>query len=505
MQFTTLPGTGISVSRLCLGTMTFGSPVAEPDAIRLVHDAAELGVNFIDTANMYEGYNRFAGSAGGVAEEIVGKAVAARRADFVVATKLGMKVGDTPVDENTSPEAIRVQLRRSLRRINTDYIDLYYLHRYDPNTAPGEIARAIGEELKAGTIRAWGVSNYSAEQLSALLAAAREENIPLPSMCQPPLSLLNTGALDALLPLCAQEGIGVIPYQVLQGGILTGKYHAGQQPPAGSRAAEKPDWMKPMTDEVYATLARVEAEFKQIQDRIWEDYELTYAGAEPFRQADFKLSESEKRIAAIRQRFRAMGTVNVAAVDEYRRTCERVQELSAQRDDLLKAEADLQRIVEELEHKMEVQYRQQIALMNENFQRTFVRLFGGGKAELRLTDPKDALNCGIEVVAQPPGKKLQMLSLLSGGERALTAIAILFAILDLKPTPFCILDEIEAALDDANIDTYADYLKAYSANTQFIVITHRKGTMERCDSLYGVVMEEKGISKTVSVMLNEAV
>lgn len=140
MQFTTLPGTGISVSRLCLGTMTFGSPVAEPDAIRLVHDAAELGVNFIDTANMYEGYNRFAGSAGGVAEEIVGKAVAARRADFVVATKLGMKVGDTPVDENTSPEAIRVQLRRSLRRINTDYIDLYYLHRYDPNTAPGEIA-----------------------------------------------------------------------------------------------------------------------------------------------------------------------------------------------------------------------------------------------------------------------------------------------------------------------------------------------------------------------------
>jgi len=252
-------------------------------------------------------------------------------------------------------------------------------------------------------------------------------------------------------------------------------------------------------------LARVEAEFKQIQDRIWEDYELTYAGAEPFRQVDFKLAESEKRIAAIRQRIRAMGTVNVAAVDEYRRTCERVNEMSAQRDDLLKAEADLQRIVEELEQKMETQFRQQFALMNENFQRTFVRLFGGGKAELRLTDPKDSLNCGIEIVAQPPGKKLQMLSLLSGGERALTAIAILFAILDLKPTPFCILDEIEAALDDANIDTYADYLKAYSENTQFIVITHRKGTMERCDSLYGVVMEEKGISKTVSVMLNEAV
>ena len=176
--------------------------------------------------------------------------------------------------------AICKPLRRSLHRINPDYIDLYYLHRYDPNTAPGEIARAIGEELKAGTIRAWGVSNYSAEQLSALLAAAREENIPLPSMCQPPLSLLNTGALDALLPLCAQEGIGVIPYQVLQGGILTGKYHAGQQPPAGSRAAEKPDWMKPMTDEVYATLARVEAEAKAAGQSMTQ-YALAWALRQP--------------------------------------------------------------------------------------------------------------------------------------------------------------------------------------------------------------------------------
>ena len=252
-------------------------------------------------------------------------------------------------------------------------------------------------------------------------------------------------------------------------------------------------------------LARVEAEYKQIQDRIWEDYELTYAGAESFRQENFKLSESEKRIQAIRQRIRAMGTVNVAAVDEYRTTCARVDEMTAQRDDLVKAADDLQKIVEELETKMETQFREQFALMNANFQKTFVKLFGGGKAELRLDDPKDALGCGIEIVAQPPGKKLQMLSLLSGGERALTAIAILFAILDLKPTPFCILDEIEAALDDANIDTYADYLKAYSENTQFIVITHRKGTMERCDALYGVVMEEKGISKTVSVVLNEAV
>ena len=251
-------------------------------------------------------------------------------------------------------------------------------------------------------------------------------------------------------------------------------------------------------------LARVEGEYKQIQDRIWEDYELTYASAEPFRQDGFKLTESEKRITAIRQRIRAMGTVNVAAVDEYRRTVERVTEMSSQRDDLIKARTDLEGIIADLEKQMDVLFRTQFALINQNFARTFTKLFGGGTAELRLADPKDALNCGIDIVAQPPGKKLQMLSLLSGGERALTAIAILFAILDLKPTPFCVLDEIEAALDDANIDTYADYLKGYSENTQFIVITHRKGTMERCDALYGVVMQEKGVSKTVSVKLNEA-
>ena len=251
-------------------------------------------------------------------------------------------------------------------------------------------------------------------------------------------------------------------------------------------------------------LSRVEGEFKQITDRIWEEYELTYAGAEPFRRADFKLTEAEKRIAQIRARIREMGTVNVAALDEYRQTVARVEELTAQRDDLNKAQDDLQGIIEELEKKMETQFKQQFEVLNQNFQRTFVRLFGGGKAELRLGDPKDALNCGIDIVAQPPGKKLQMLSLLAGGERALTAIAILFAMLDLKPTPFCILDEIEAALDDANIDNYAEYLKSYSRNTQFVVITHRKGTMERCDSLYGVVMEEKGVSKMVSVLLNEA-
>ncbi len=259
MQYSLIPATDLRVSRICLGTMTFGSPVAEPDAIRLIHYALEeRGINFIDTANMYEGYNRVAGSAGGVAEEIIGKALAGRRDRYVVATKVGMKVGEAPEDENTSPLAIRTQLRRSLRRLQTDYVDIYYLHRFDPNTEPQAIARAIGEELHAGTIRAWGVSNYTAAQLKALLAAARAENIPAPALCQPALSLLNRGALEDLLPLCEKNGIGVVPYQVLQGGVLTGKYKRGQAAPQGSRLAEKPEWLKPFTDEVYEVLEQCE-------------------------------------------------------------------------------------------------------------------------------------------------------------------------------------------------------------------------------------------------------
>ncbi|MEA4896711.1 MAG: chromosome segregation protein SMC [Christensenellaceae bacterium] len=251
-------------------------------------------------------------------------------------------------------------------------------------------------------------------------------------------------------------------------------------------------------------LSRVEGELKGLTDRVWEDYELSYEGASAFRDEGFKLGESEKRIAEIRARIKSMGSVNVAAVDEYRETVERFGELNTQRDDLIKAELDLNGIIEDLSRRMEAQFKAEFYKLNDNFQQTFVELFGGGQAELRLADPKDALGCGIDVVAQPPGKKLTMLSLLSGGERALTAIAILFAMLRLKPTPFCFLDEIEAALDDANIDNYAEFLKAYSRKTQFVIVTHRKGTMERCDALYGVAMEEKGVSRMVSVRLSEA-
>ena len=185
-------------------------------------------------------------------------------------------------------------------------------------------------------------------------------------------------------------------------------------------------------------------------------------------------------------------------------TKERLDSLSSQRDDLVKAKADLEEIIAELTKKMDKQFREQIAFINQNFNKVFRELFGGGRAELKLGEADNSLEADIEIVAQPPGKSLQLLSLLSGGERALTAIAILFAMMKLKPTPFCILDEIEAALDEANVGTVAAYLRRLSRDTQFIVITHRKPTMEEADSLYGVAMEEKGVSKIVSVRLTDA-
>ena len=250
-------------------------------------------------------------------------------------------------------------------------------------------------------------------------------------------------------------------------------------------------------------LSRTQAELSQMQQRIWDEYELTYAGAKEYLHEPFDLAQSDKRTGEIRREIRAMGPVNVTAVEDYRACRERYEDLSRQRDDLLKAQDDLQGIIQTLQRQMERQFMESFRLMQQYFAETFSKLFGGGHAELRLLDESDVLGCGIEIVAQPPGKKLQLLSLLSGGERALTAIAILFAMLRLKPTPFCFLDEIEAALDDGNISTFADYLRDFSRDTQFVVVTHRKGTMERCDGLYGVAMEEKGVSTMLSVELKD--
>lgn len=244
-------------------------------------------------------------------------------------------------------------------------------------------------------------------------------------------------------------------------------------------------------------VSRAEMELKAMQDRIWEDYELTYENAQPYRR-QIAVTASHVRIDELKKAIKALGDVNVGSIEDYKTVKERFDALSVQYEDLTAAEADLRTLIEELVATMENEFRRQFARIQANFSETFAELFGGGSAQLVLSDKDDILNCDIDIIAQPPGKKLQLLSLLSGGERALTAIALLFAILKLKPTAFCILDEIETSLDEVNVSTVAQYVQHYSKDTQFIIITHRKGSMEVCNALYGVAMEEKGVSKIVS-------
>lgn len=250
------------------------------------------------------------------------------------------------------------------------------------------------------------------------------------------------------------------------------------------------------------TLNRMQMELDGVTARIWQDYELTYENALSFRH-DIPIADSRQRAEALRSEIRSLGDVNTASVEDYRNVVERHSELTKQCEDLKKAEADLNEIIKRLTSTMEREFAERFAEIRKNFSETFTELFHGGRAELKLSDEKDILNCDIEIIAQPPGKKLQLLSLLSGGEQALTAIALLFAILKLKPTAFCILDEIDTSLDEANVDNYAEYLKDYSKDTQFIVITHRKGAMAVCDSLYGVSMEEKGVSALISARFDD--
>ncbi len=245
-------------------------------------------------------------------------------------------------------------------------------------------------------------------------------------------------------------------------------------------------------------------ERQRIYSEIWEEYEITYQMAKDFGQLDIPDAQLLRESKALRGEIRELGSVNVDAIEQYRETKTRFEFLTGQKDDIQKAEEELQGVISELSSLMETQFKEQFALISANFNEVFREMFGGGKAYLKLSDEENVLESGIEIIAQPPGKNLQNMMLLSGGERALTAIAILFSILKMKPSPFCILDEIEAALDDANVKRFANYLKAFSGDTQFIVITHRKGTMEAADVMYGVTMQEQGVSKLVSVKFSEA-
>ncbi len=263
MQLRTLGSSGLRVSPLCLGTMTFGTPVDEADAIRLVHGAIDLGINFVDTANVYEGYARYLGSAGGVAEEIVGKALRDRRDKVVLATKVGAPVGPGPQDRGLSAVHILRELDASLRRLQTDVIDLYIIHWPDKYVPPETTLEAIEIAVRQGKIRHFGVSNHSAAQLCELLWIADRQGGPRVVSSQIPFSLLRREFQNDL-PFCEKHGIGVTPYQSLQGGLLTGKYRRGQPPPDGSRVAEKPDWVWELDDPLFDRLEGIESLAEQL-------------------------------------------------------------------------------------------------------------------------------------------------------------------------------------------------------------------------------------------------
>jgi len=244
-------------------------------------------------------------------------------------------------------------------------------------------------------------------------------------------------------------------------------------------------------------------EESQILDKLWESYELSHEAARSQRVELESVPKAQRRIGELKRAISALGSINPDAVEEFARVNERYTYFTGQRDDVAKAKKELQEIIAQIVGEMTGIFQEQFALINEGFRQAFTDLFGGGKANLELEDPEDVLNCGIEIRAQPPGKTGQNMSALSGGERAFVAIALYFSILKVRPTPFCVMDEIEAALDESNVVRYARYLRRISDKTQFIVITHRRGTMEEADVLYGVTMQEKGVSRMLTINLND--
>ena len=243
-----------------------------------------------------------------------------------------------------------------------------------------------------------------------------------------------------------------------------------------------------------------EDEINAIINKMWEEYELTPNSVQDYKKPE-NVALTQKNVNLLRRELRELGSVNIDSIEEYKTMKERYDFMSEQRVDLEDTMAKLRKIIADMTQTMKEQFRTQFAIINKNFAEVFKELFGGGNASLKLEDEENILECGIDINVQPPGKKLQNMMLLSGGEKAFTAIALLFAILKINPAPFCVLDEIEAALDDVNVYRFAEYLKKFSSNTQFLVITHRKGTMEAADTVYGVTMEENGISKLLSMKL----
>ena len=255
---------------------------------------------------------------------------------------------------------------------------------------------------------------------------------------------------------------------------------------------------------VQAQAEKLEEHLESLAAYMWSEYEMTLSQAKELKKEEFtSLPEIRRQIEELKGKIKALGNINVNAIEDYKEVSERYEFMRTQHEDLVNAQAELEKIIEELDTGMRRQFDEKFREIRAEFDKVFKELFGGGRGTLELMEGEDILEAGIQIIAQPPGKKLQNMMQLSGGEKALTAISLLFAIQNLKPSPFCLLDEIEAALDDSNVDRFAGYLHKLTKNTQFIVITHRRGTMMAADRLYGITMQEKGVSTLVSVNLIE--
>lgn len=309
MKYRRLGSSGLLVSPICLGTMTFGTPVAEPDAIRLVHGAIDLGINFIDVANTYEGYARVLGSPGGVAEKIVGKALRDRRDKVILTTKVGSPLGPGPQDVGLSATHILRELDRSLQRLQTDFVDLYIIHWPDRMTPLETTLSAIDQAVQQGKVRYFGASNNNAASLCEMLWHADKHQWPRVVSSQIPFSLLRR-EYQHDLEFCQRHDIGVTPYQSLQGGVLTGKYRRGESLPHDSRAVEKPEWIWKINDELFDKMEAVENLARQV-NRPVSQYVLAWTLAQPAMSA---LVVGVKRLEQVED---ALGALEVQIPSEH--------------------------------------------------------------------------------------------------------------------------------------------------------------------------------------------
>ncbi len=257
------------------------------------------------------------------------------------------------------------------------------------------------------------------------------------------------------------------------------------------------------TARLEAKIAKTEADVENVINRLWDEYELTYNTALEYKRADFDMNEAQKEASSLRGQIKSLGNINIDAIEEYKEVKEKFDFLCTQKADLDETKLKLEEIIKDMQKVMVDKFSESFNVIQGKFNEVFHELFGGGAGRLTLTDPDNVLESGIEIEVQPPGKKLQNMMVLSGGEKALSAIALLFSVLEVRPTPFCILDEVEAALDDNNVYRFADYIGRYSKKTQFIVVTHRRGTMESADIMYGITMQEKGVSKLLKLKFED--